>query len=142
MSSRLACIVLIACVVAGCAEVKAPDNCVTSPCASAADMSAAPDLAEATADLSLAAPMPDLALPRDLSAQPSPDLSSGSDLAMPPADLSSSCSHSTCSTGAKLVSGCDPCATQICASDSYCCQTSWNYICVNEVSSICHQTCP
>ncbi len=48
-----------------------------------------------------------------------------------------SCSHDMCTSGGKLVSSCDPCVTQICAHDSYCCNTSWSSICVNEVSSIC-----
>jgi hypothetical protein len=52
-----------------------------------------------------------------------------------------SCAHPICSTGVDLQSGCDPCATQICAVDSYCCHTAWDSICVGEVSSVCHQSC-
>jgi hypothetical protein len=52
-----------------------------------------------------------------------------------------SCAHAICSTGAKLVSGCDPCVTAICAQDSYCCSTNWDSICVGKVSSICNQSC-
>jgi hypothetical protein len=62
---------------------------------------------------------------------PAPDLASGS-----------SCAHDPCATGAKLVSGCDACVTKICAQDSYCCTTKWSTQCVQEVSSICSQTCP
>jgi hypothetical protein len=51
------------------------------------------------------------------------------------------CAHPICSTGVDLQSGCDPCATQICAVDSYCCTTAWDSICVGEVSSVCHQSC-
>jgi len=32
--------------------------------------------------------------------------------------------------------------TQICAKDSYCCNTQWDGICVGEVQSICHKSCP
>ena len=53
----------------------------------------------------------------------------------------STCSHPICSTGGKLTSGCDPCATKVCAADSYCCSTSWDSICVGEVGSICGQSC-
>jgi subtilisin-like proprotein convertase family protein len=53
-----------------------------------------------------------------------------------------SCAHSECATGAKLASGCDPCVTSICASDSFCCASSWDSICVGEVTSICGSTCP
>jgi hypothetical protein len=52
-----------------------------------------------------------------------------------------SCSHPICSSGGHLTSGCDPCATKICAADSYCCSTAWDSICVGEVSSICGQSC-
>jgi hypothetical protein len=51
------------------------------------------------------------------------------------------CSHAICTAGTKLVSGCDPCATQICAADSYCCSTKWDSQCVGEVASICSQAC-
>jgi hypothetical protein len=53
------------------------------------------------------------------------------------------CSHSRCTTGVALVSGCDAatgnCVAKICASDPYCCTVidSWDSICVSEVSSIC-----
>ncbi|HKA88559.1 MAG TPA: metallophosphoesterase [Haliangiales bacterium] len=51
------------------------------------------------------------------------------------------CAHSECTTGAKLESGCDPCVTQICGWDSYCCATAWDSVCVFEVGSICGQAC-
>ena len=60
----------------------------------------------------------------------------------PPPPPPNTCSHPLCSTGSKLVSSCDPCATKICAADSYCCSTAWDSICVGEVKSICGKTCP
>jgi vibriolysin len=51
------------------------------------------------------------------------------------------CTHSKCVTGVKLVSGCDACVTQICAADSYCCNTSWDATCVGEVASVCGLSC-
>ena len=54
----------------------------------------------------------------------------------------STCSHAICTAGTKLTSTCDPCATKICAADSYCCGTKWDSVCVGEVASICGQTCP
>ena len=62
--------------------------------------------------------------------------------AVPPPPPPSGCSHGICTAGIKLVSTCDPCATKICAVDSYCCNTSWDSICVGEVASVCNQTCP
>ncbi len=52
------------------------------------------------------------------------------------------CAHAICEEGPKLDSICDPCVTQICAADSYCCNVEWDNICVEEVTSICGQTCP
>jgi subtilase family serine protease len=52
------------------------------------------------------------------------------------------CAHAICSTGVKLTATCDSCASQICAADSFCCNNSWDSICVGEVSSVCHQSCP
>jgi hypothetical protein len=59
----------------------------------------------------------------------------------PPPGGGGNCTHPICSTGGKLVSDCDPCVTQICGQDSYCCSTLWDSICVGEVGSICGQTC-
>ena len=53
----------------------------------------------------------------------------------------STCAHSECTTGPKLTTGCDSCATQICATDSFCCSSSWDSICVGEVASICGEVC-
>jgi hypothetical protein len=53
----------------------------------------------------------------------------------------SSCAHPICASGGKLSSTCDPCATKVCASDSYCCATAWDNQCVGEVASICGQSC-
>jgi hypothetical protein len=52
------------------------------------------------------------------------------------------CSHPLCSTGAALVSGCNSCVTSICSVDSFCCVNFWDGACVNEVSSVCHLSCP
>ncbi|KAJ3244413.1 Fungalysin/Thermolysin Extracellular metalloproteinase 5 [Chytriomyces hyalinus] len=53
----------------------------------------------------------------------------------------STCAHSICTSGVKLTSTCNTCVAKICAADSYCCNTSWDSICVGEVASICNQTC-
>jgi hypothetical protein len=55
--------------------------------------------------------------------------------------VASSCSHPICSSGVRLTSTCDPCASQICAADPYCCTTKWDSICVGEVASVCGQSC-
>jgi hypothetical protein len=50
---------------------------------------------------------------------------------------SGSCAHSICTIGGLLQPGCDPCVTAICQQDPYCCQTSWDGQCLNEVKTIC-----
>jgi hypothetical protein len=51
------------------------------------------------------------------------------------------CAHSDCTAGVKLATGCNTCVKDICASDSYCCNTKWDSVCISEVSSICGETC-
>ncbi len=51
------------------------------------------------------------------------------------------CAHAICSIGTNLTASCDPCAAQICAVDSFCCNSSWDGICVGEVASVCGGTC-
>jgi hypothetical protein len=53
------------------------------------------------------------------------------------------CSHSPCRTGGVLVPGCGPdeCTAWICSVDSYCCNISWDSICVAEVGSVCQRRC-
>jgi hypothetical protein len=65
-----------------------------------------------------------------------PDSGSGS------GGINGTCSHAICSTGTALESSCSSCTTEICTSDSYCCDTKWDAQCVDEVSSICSDTCP
>ncbi len=54
----------------------------------------------------------------------------------------STCSHSTCQTGAALQNGCEPCVSQICAVDPFCCTNQWDSQCVQQVATVCGQTCP
>jgi hypothetical protein len=50
---------------------------------------------------------------------------------------SGTCAHDVCSVGDKLTVGCDPCATAVCAQDSYCCDVEWDQLCVDEVAQFC-----
>jgi hypothetical protein len=56
----------------------------------------------------------------------------------------STCGHDVCSIGALLSPNClDPCAGEICAVDPYCCDTSWDALCVEQVRTVCGRaTCP
>jgi Notch-like protein len=51
------------------------------------------------------------------------------------------CAHDICVTGVALVNGCHPCVSSICGVDPFCCATSWDSICVGEVSSVCGLAC-
>jgi hypothetical protein len=88
------------------------------------DMASAPDMAKPASS-------PDLAMP------PLPDLAQP-----PPPDMASSCVHSPCVAGSKLNKYCDSCVTQVCTADPVCCSTTWDSICVGEVTSICGRSCP
>jgi hypothetical protein len=66
----------------------------------------------------------------------------GQSCSAPPPDTGpSTCAHPVCAAGAPLVSGCEPCAAQLCAQDPYCCTVAWDGTCVNEVASICGTAC-
>jgi len=45
------------------------------------------------------------------------------------------CAHSECSTGGPLKSTCSGCATSVCGSAPYCCNTDWDTTCVNEAKA-------
>jgi hypothetical protein len=42
------------------------------------------------------------------------------------------CAHSECLAGAKLSATCSQCATDVCAKDSFCCDTDWDAVCVSK----------
>ncbi|MCC6998367.1 MAG: hypothetical protein IT370_27395 [Deltaproteobacteria bacterium] len=48
-----------------------------------------------------------------------------------------SCGHSVYVTGGALPSACSACAQLICSFDSYCCNSAWDGICVNEAKLSC-----
>jgi hypothetical protein len=47
------------------------------------------------------------------------------------------CAHEVCSEGGKLTASCSSCAQTVCAADSYCCNTKWDGICVQEATDLC-----
>ncbi|HET6146909.1 MAG TPA: RICIN domain-containing protein [Polyangia bacterium] len=51
-------------------------------------------------------------------------------------------SANPCQSGPPLSTNDGACVSQICAVDSFCCNTLWDGSCVNEVSSVCNQSCP
>lgn len=54
----------------------------------------------------------------------------------------STCAHSACVVGSKLDLTCNLCVAQICSVDPYCCTTTWDSVCVGEVTTECGLTCP
>ncbi|HZF54064.1 MAG TPA: hypothetical protein VE093_35710 [Polyangiaceae bacterium] len=47
------------------------------------------------------------------------------------------CDHDVCTAGGPLGTGCDMCASQVCAVDSFCCDTQWDAQCISEVAQYC-----
>jgi hypothetical protein len=49
--------------------------------------------------------------------------------------------HDCCTTGAP---GCDDvdCCNAVCAADSFCCDTAWDALCVDQVDTLCAAPCP
>jgi alpha-tubulin suppressor-like RCC1 family protein len=56
-----------------------------------------------------------------------------------PTSTADLCVHSVGTFGAALSSTCSDLVAQICAADPYCCNTSWDGICINEVLTIGNQ---
>lgn len=54
---------------------------------------------------------------------------------------SGKCDHDACESGGPLDPSCDDCTEQVCAIDSYCCETAWDSLCVSEVEQYCAVTC-
>ena len=47
------------------------------------------------------------------------------------------CAHDLCEEGVALNNACDPCVTDICAADSYCCEFDWDNSCVEQILTVC-----
>lgn len=54
-----------------------------------------------------------------------------------PSTCTCPCAHSPCQAGAPLVASCGSCATTICASDPFCCSSSWDSTCAAAAMSAC-----
>lgn len=52
-----------------------------------------------------------------------------------------SCDHAPCEIGAALTADCDPCAAALCATDAFCCDTSWDEYCVQEAQGLSECGC-
>ncbi|MSP24807.1 MAG: hypothetical protein EXR75_06495 [Myxococcales bacterium] len=51
------------------------------------------------------------------------------------------CDHKVCDAGGPLNTSCSDCAANVCAQDSYCCDTSWDAQCVKEADTYCNNVC-
>lgn len=52
------------------------------------------------------------------------------------------CAHDKCYQGGPLSGACDPCVADVCAADPFCCAGGWDGKCLQEVATICGETCP
>lgn len=51
------------------------------------------------------------------------------------------CDHDVCVTGTPLGAQCSQCAATVCMADGFCCNQSWDGICVQEAQSLCGAAC-
>ncbi len=51
------------------------------------------------------------------------------------------CTHDLCTEGEALAYGCNPCVTEICTVDPFCCNGAWDVRCVWEVTTVCGVPC-
>lgn len=52
------------------------------------------------------------------------------------------CAHDVCEQGEALDPTCDAdCVTAVCAADPFCCNSSWDSVCVGQVAEACSQSC-
>lgn len=54
---------------------------------------------------------------------------------------SGTCDHTVCEEGTPLDPSCSPCAAAVCAADSFCCNDTWDAICVTQVDTECAVPC-
>ena len=54
---------------------------------------------------------------------------------------SPTCGHDICDLGGALQNDCDPCVTQICQGDPFCCDNQWDQLCLEQVFSVCNIDC-
>jgi hypothetical protein len=52
------------------------------------------------------------------------------------------CVHSECDVGSALTTGCSPCADSVCATDPFCCENEWDWICAKEAKDQPTCSCP
>jgi hypothetical protein len=58
-----------------------------------------------------------------------------------PQDCTPPCAHDVCDPGVPLEPACDTCATNVCATDPFCCTVFWDRICVQEAETVCGKVC-
>ena len=51
------------------------------------------------------------------------------------------CAHGLCEVGVALDPACDPCVEQVCDVDPFCCDITFDFICVRYVTTICDIPC-
>ena len=58
-----------------------------------------------------------------------------------PGDCPAECTHSVCQYGEPLVPGCDPCVTDVCNADAFCCNDTWDDQCIAAADAMCGSGC-
>jgi hypothetical protein len=56
--------------------------------------------------------------------------------------LCASCAHDACTVGDKLDPSCNTCVTSVCGADPFCCQSTWDSVCVTQAQDTnTHPSC-
>ncbi len=51
------------------------------------------------------------------------------------------CDHNVCDEGGPLLKTCSTCAEKVCNADSFCCDTNWDNLCVDQADQLCGNIC-
>lgn len=73
----------------------------------------------------------------NLCVQQAQELCGGCEAPPPPA-----CVHSECESGPVLTSACSTCAATVCATDAFCCDNTWDALCVQQAEDLCNVCAP
>ncbi len=59
-----------------------------------------------------------------------------------PDPVDNACAHNICEEGVQLDPTCEnTCVAQVCEADAFCCNNSWDNLCVDQVKSVCNIDC-
>ncbi len=55
--------------------------------------------------------------------------------------LTCECTPDVCDVGGPSTPTCSPCTAAVCEADPFCCEVAWDDLCVDQVATVCDQSC-